>query len=228
MKMRVIGIILEPESISGVILNRKGLLLAKAQERGVGNEDSASIERFLAGDEGGFNKLVLTYKNRVFNLCYRFMGNHSEAEDVAQEVFVTIYRSLKNFRGDALFSTWLYRITVNHCKNRLKYLGRRQYFQTRSLDQPLQTEEGEVYPMIEDTGPGPEEKMSRREVKDFVQEKINGLDAEHREVILLRDIEGLSYQEIAEVLDLREGTVKSRIHRARLELKDKLGKEFDH
>jgi len=190
-----------------------------------GDDDAVFIERFLAGDEGAFNQLVLAYKNRVFNLCCRFLGNQHEAEDVAQEVFVTLYRSLKKFRGESSFSTWVYRITVNHCKNRLKYLSRRQYFQSSSLEGPIETEEGEVYPSIQDDSPNPEESLSRRELDALVQEKINELDSEHRMVILLRDLGGLSYQEIARVLDLKEGTVKSRIHRARLELKDKLGKE---
>jgi RNA polymerase sigma-70 factor (ECF subfamily) len=211
--------------ISGVLLDTSLLFLEANQEESE-DQDSGLIERFLKGDEGGFNQLVMAYQDRVFNLCYRFLGEQGEAEDVAQEVFVTIYRSLKDYRGDSLFSTWLYRITVNHCKNRLKYLGRRQYFQSSSIDKPMDTEDGEVYPTLEAEGPGPEESMSKRELEALVHEKVNELDPEHRMVILLRDIQGLSYQEIAQVLNLREGTVKSRIHRARLELKDKLGKEF--
>lgn len=217
-----------------VVLKYKGSwLLARVSKETGGDgvlaedRDSSLISEFLTGDEGSFNKLVLIYKNRVFNLCVRFLGNQEEAEDVAQEVFVTLYRSLNTFRGDSSFSTWLYRITVNHCKNRLKYLGRRQYFQSSSLEKPIDTEEGQVYPSITDSGPTPEEEFSRREVQYLVQSKINELDSEHRAVILLRDVEGLSYQEIAEILDLKEGTVKSRIHRARIELKEKLGKELD-
>jgi len=132
----------------------------------------------------------------------------------------------KALHGDSRFSTWLYRITVNHCKNRLKYLGRRGYFQSDSLDQGLETEEGEFSRQMESEDFSPLERLEQKEVERLVQGKIMELDEEQRAMILLRDLEGLSYQEISEILGLKEGTVKSRIHRARLELKDKLKKEL--
>jgi len=184
------------------------------------------IKRFLEGDEGAFNRLVLSYQNRVYGLCYRITGNLDEAEEVAQEIFITVYKSLKNFRGESRFSTWLYRITVNHCKNRMKYLGRRGYYTSESYDQPLEVEDGEVSRQIEAEGMDALGILEQKETQRLVQAKISELDEEHREVILLRDMEGLSYEEIAEILGLREGTVKSRIHRARLELKGKLEKEL--
>ncbi|OGP58915.1 MAG: hypothetical protein A2V67_20740 [Deltaproteobacteria bacterium RBG_13_61_14] len=183
------------------------------------------IREFLKGNQSSFNRLVLKYQNKIFNLCYRMLGDQAEAEDVAQDVFVTLFRSVKTFRGDSLFSTWVFRITVNHCKNRLKYLTRRNYFRTQSLDQPLPTEEGEVTPDVEDDGETPEEILVTSEIQDLIQRKIGELDEEHRTAIVLRDIQGLSYQEIADILHLKEGTVKSRIHRARLELKEKLERE---
>jgi RNA polymerase sigma-70 factor (ECF subfamily) len=205
---------------------KQGLAAVAQEEENPGKDADAELIRdFLEGGQSSFNRLVLKYQNKVFNLCYRMLGERSEAEDVAQEVFMTLFRSVKHFRGDSLFSTWVFRITVNHCKNRLKYLSRRNYFKTQSLDQPFQTEEGEVTPDTEDEGPTPEETLISNEVKEAVQLKIAELDTEHRTAIVLRDIQGLSYQEIAEILGLKEGTVKSRIHRARLELKEKLERE---
>ena len=188
--------------------------------------DVELIQEFLKGKEEAFNRLVLSYQNKVYGLCYRITGNLDEAEEVAQEVFITIYKSLKDFRGDSRFSTWLYRITVNHCKNRMKYLGRRGYYQSESYDQPVEMEDGEVARQIETEDMDALSKLEQKEVQGLVQAKINELEEEHREVILLRDMEGLSYEEIADILGLAEGTVKSRIHRARLELKEKLEKEL--
>jgi RNA polymerase sigma-70 factor (ECF subfamily) len=199
--------------------------VAEEEEKPGKDADAELIRDFLKGGQSSFNRLVLKYQNKVFNLCYRMLGDRNEAEDVAQEVFMTLFRSVQHFRGDSLFSTWVFRITVNHCKNRLKYLSRRNYYKTQSLDHPFQTEEGEVRPDTEDEGQSPEETLLSNEVQEAVQLKINELDSEHRTAIVLRDIQGLSYQEIAEILGLKEGTVKSRIHRARLELKEKLERE---
>jgi RNA polymerase sigma-70 factor (ECF subfamily) len=155
------------------------------------------------------------------------MSNLEEAEEVAQEVFITVYKSLRDFRGDSQFSTWLYRVTVNHCKNRIKYLGRRKYYSSQSLDEPMEGNDGEVMArQLADEHLDPLGRLEQKEVQNTVQEKMNELDEEQRTVLFLRDIEGMSYQEIADILDLREGTVKSRIHRARLELKEKLEKEY--
>ena len=162
--------------------------------------DAELIQGFLKGDQSSFNRLVLKYQNKVFNLCYRMLGDRVEAEDVAQDVFVTLFRSVKHFRGDSLFSTWVFRITVNHCKNRFKYLTRRQYFKTQSLDQPVQTEDGEVTPDTQDESASPEDNMISSEIQEMIQLKINELDEEHRTAIVLRDIQGLSYQEIADML----------------------------
>ena len=206
-----------------VINNRKQRAELKPK---IDDPDVELIKQFLKGDEESFNRLVLSYQNRVYGLCYRITGNLDEAEEVSQEIFITVYKSLKSFRGESRFSTWLYRITVNHCKNRMKYLGRRGYFSSESYDQPVEVEDGEVSKQIESEEMDALGTLEQKETQKLVQEKIAELEDEHREVILLRDMEGLSYEEIADILGLREGTVKSRIHRARLELKAKLEKEL--
>ncbi len=203
-------------------VRRKG----KRKKAVISDPDQKLIKRFLKGEEGAFNQLVLNYQNRVYGLCYQLLGSLDEAEEVAQEVFLTVYRSLKNFRGESRFSTWLYRVTVNHCKNRMKYLGRRGYYQSDSLEEPVETEKGEISRQLEDEAQDPLEHLEQKEIQILVRKKIMDLDEDHRVVILLRDMEGLSYQEIARVLDLKEGTVKSRIHRARAELKTLLEKEL--
>ena len=189
---------------------------------GSGKKDMDNINRFLAGDEQAFIALVCQYQNRVHNLCYRLLGDMHEAQDMSQEIFLTIHRSLKNFRGDSLFSTWVFRIATNHCKNRIKYLGRRKYYQSDSLDQPRQAEDGDIFSEVEDETPDPESQLTSDEIQVAVQEAISTLDEDHRLVIVLRDIQDQSYEEIAEALGLKVGTVKSRIHRARNELKRKL------
>ncbi len=185
-------------------------------------KDSELVDDFLRGSEQAFNRLVNKYQNKVHNLCFRIMGDRHEAQDMAQEVFMTMHKSLRYFRGDSLLSTWVYRITVNHCKNRIKFLGRRRYYRSVSIDQPLELDEGEAYFEPEDSSPTPEDIMESRQLQELVQKAISTLDPDHRLAVVLRDIEHLSYEEIAEALNIKVGTVKSRIHRARAELKDKL------
>ncbi|HUT52368.1 MAG TPA: sigma-70 family RNA polymerase sigma factor [bacterium] len=189
---------------------------------GSGAEDLDLIKRFLQGDNESFTRIVIKYQNKVHNLCFRILGDRDEAKDMAQEVFITLHKSLKNFRGESLFSTWVYRVTVNHCKNRIKYLGRRRYFQTFSIDQPQEVEDGELYYEPEDESPDPEKTLASEEIQALVQDAIAGLDPDHRIVVVLRDIQDLSYEEIADIVGIKVGTVKSRIHRARNDLKKKL------
>ncbi len=211
------------EELFGKMAVRKKEARKKAESS---DPDQKLIQRFLSGEEGAFNQLVLNYQNRVYGLCYQLLGSLDEAEEVAQEVFLTVYRSLKDFRGESRFSTWLYRVTVNHCKNRMKYLGRRGYYQSDSLEEPVETEKGEISRQLADEAQDPLEHLEQKEIQILVRKKIMDLAEDHRVVILLRDLEGLSYQEIARILELKEGTVKSRIHRARAELKSLLEKEL--
>lgn len=186
-----------------------------------GAEDMELIRDFLEGDEKAFTRLVIKYQNKIHNLCFRIMGDRDEAMDMAQEVFLSVHRSLKEFRGDSLFSTWIFRVAVNHCKNRIKYLGRRHYYHSVSLDQPRpgEGEENELYHEVEDEGPNAFDLLNSEEIQKLVQEAIASLDPDHRIVIILRDINDLSYEEIAEIVGIKLGTVKSRINRARNDLK---------
>lgn len=175
------------------------------------------------GDAEAFERIVLFYQEKVFNLAYRLLGHREEAEDLTQEVFINVFRHIAEFRGESQFSTWIYQVTMNHCRNRLKYLRRRYHHATESLDDPVSTEEGEMGKELADEGEMPEDMLYRRQVQELVQIALGRLRQEYREAVVLRDIQNLSYQEISEILGVPEGTIKSRLHRARWELKEILG-----
>ncbi|MCC6872886.1 MAG: sigma-70 family RNA polymerase sigma factor [Sandaracinaceae bacterium] len=174
------------------------------------------VERLKRRDEAAFNELITLYQTRIFRLVFRMLGDRAEAEDLAQEVFITVFKSIDGFRGDSKLSTWLYRVATNHCKNRIKYLDRRARGKKRELDEVAE------HGMIESASMNPSSVIARPDhlVEAFEKEKIleramNALDREHRELILLRDVEHMSYEQIQEITGLAEGTVKSRLHRAR-------------
>ncbi|NLH49805.1 MAG: sigma-70 family RNA polymerase sigma factor [Myxococcales bacterium] len=176
------------------------------------------MERFLGGDQRAFEELVLRYQRRVFNLSLRFVRVPEEAQEVTQEIFVKLFRSLGSFRGEAKFSTWLYMVAVNHCRNRLKYLNRRHYFTGESLDPMPDGEDDGPVRQYAAADPDPNDRVTAKETRQAVRRAIDQLSDDHREAIILRDLQGLSYEEIAEITGQSLGTVKSRIHRARSEL----------
>lgn len=181
------------------------------------------IKGFQSGDKEAFDKLVLENMNKVFNLCYRFVGNYEEADDCAQETFIKVYRHLNKFRFQSAFSTWLYRIAVNTCKNHLKSAGYRNSKETVSIDKDIRSNEGETYKFeIKDETLSPANVLERKEKSAQIQSAINSLSGEHKEVVVLRDIEGLSYGKIAEITGNELGTVKSKLARAREKLREKL------
>jgi RNA polymerase sigma-70 factor, ECF subfamily len=184
------------------------------------------IRRLQQRDERAFQEVVRLYQHKVFNLVLRMLGSREEAEDVAQEVFVTVFKSIDGFRGESKFSTWLYRIAANHCKNRMKYLGRRSYKATGELDEAAERELASAQPSaLTPHVDGPEKVLEGLQMERLVQAGIAQLDEEHRVLIVLRDVEDLSYQEITTITGLPEGTVKSRLHRARMALKEYLAKQ---
>jgi RNA polymerase sigma-70 factor (ECF subfamily) len=169
------------------------------------------LDRLRAGDAPAFEELVMTYQHRVFGVALRMLGNRAEAEEVAQEAFVRAHRALGDFRGDAKLSTWLYAITSRLCLNRLASGERR-----------LTSHGEEALLRLSDAGPRPDAALERRELETALGRAIAELPEDRRIVVVLRDIEGLSYEEIAQALELELGTVRSRLHRARADLKEKL------
>jgi RNA polymerase sigma-70 factor (ECF subfamily) len=185
-------------------------------------EDALLIKAFQRGDKKAFDQLVIRHKDRIFNLCYRFLGDYEEANDSAQEAFVKAYGSLKTFRLESAFSTWLYRIAVNTCKNKLGSSGHKAKRKTVSLDNPGNNEDGPLPMEIQNGSPSPLARMEEKERMRLVQTALDTLPTEFKMVVALRDIEGLSYEDIAEITGLNLGTVKSRIARARTDLRNKL------
>ena len=178
------------------------------------------VARLVARDEAAFSLLVTTYERRVFALVFRMLGRRDEAEDLAQEVFVQVFKAIDQFRGDSKLSTWIYRIAVNLCKNRTKYLTRRHSGDQDDLDAmvdraPLSAAKGVS---VGDVA-RPDELVMGMQLERVVKIAIAQIEPEFREVLVLRDVEDLSYEEIAAVTGLADGTVKSRIHRARAQLR---------
>lgn len=169
-------------------------------------------------DEEAFQRVVAIYQHKVYNLIYRMLGDAQEAEDLVQEVFLTVFRSIHTFRAESKLSTWLYRIATNHAKNRIKYLARRHSRKRASLED-AEEGEGSTHALVPTTS-RPDRAAMGRELEGVIQRAIASLDEEHRMLIVLREIQSLSYGEIAEITELRVGTVKSRLHRARLLLKE--------
>ncbi|MGH7435320.1 MAG: sigma-70 family RNA polymerase sigma factor [Polyangiaceae bacterium] len=185
-------------------------------------EDEARlIERLVARDERAFNAFVKAYERRVFALVLRMIGNRAEAEDLAQEVFVQVFKAIGSFRGESKLSTWVFRIAVNLCKNRSKYLRVRHAGETDPIDDLADRAQlGEAKGSNVAQVARPDEMMAGLQVERIVELSIMKLDETFRECLVLRDVEELSYEEICAVTGLPEGTVKSRIHRGRAQLKE--------
>lgn len=177
------------------------------------------IESCKSGDREAFAEIVLTYQRKVFNIAYRMLGNREEAKELSQEVFLSVLESIKDLREEIKFEPWLTQITLNHCRNRWKYLKRRHYFKTDSLNDPIETEDGEMERPVCDPSDNPETLFEKKMVQQFVQRGLLKLKEDQREMIVLRDLQGYSYEEIGRLLSLPEGTIKSRLHRARMDLK---------
>lgn len=178
-------------------------------------DERTVIRRVLEGDDQAFQQLVMAYEKQVFNLCLRMCGNREDAKDLAQEAFIKAWRGLRFYQFEAAFSTWLYRLTSNVC---IDYLRREKRRPTVSL---TPEDENQEHPEagIADPAPLPEEQVLHREREELVAWAMNQLDEEFRQVLTLRVIENLTYEEIGQIMELKEGTVKSRLARARLKLK---------
>jgi RNA polymerase sigma-70 factor (ECF subfamily) len=176
------------------------------------------IERLKRRDEAAFSGFVREYQERVFRLLLRMIGDRAEAEDLAQEVFISIFKAIDGFRGDSQLSTWVYRVAANHCRNRIKYLTRRRRQVTDGYDE--QTEEQTLGRAAQARPEAPDQLMEARQTEQLLQSGLLSLDEEQRELIVLREVEHLSYEEIMAITGLPEGTVKSRLHRARASLRE--------
>lgn len=178
--------------------------------------DAELVRRFREGDRAAYAEIVRRYQDRVFTLCLRWMGDREIAEDVAQDVFLALYKSLPSFRGDSQLSTWVFRVVINHCKNRRLYRKRRHSDQHESLE----GEQGDDLParQIASDGPTTDAPLRAAQAEALLQAGLDALDEEQRQIIVLRDVQDQSYEEIADLLGLPRGTVKSRLHRARAEL----------
>jgi RNA polymerase sigma-70 factor, ECF subfamily len=188
------------------------------------HRDRRLIRRLKQGDDRAFEELVRLYQNRIFGLMLRMIGNRQEAEDLAQEVFITVHRAIGSYRGEGRFQTWLYRIATNTCKNRIKYLKGRNFHRSVPVEDTPEAhapDEGPVVALQAQIA-GPEAMTEGARLETAVQRELGALDPEHRLLIVLRDIEGMSYQDMLRVTGLQEGTLKSRLHRARVALKDRL------
>jgi RNA polymerase sigma-70 factor (ECF subfamily) len=192
------------------------------KQAGSSDEDAALVRAFQKGDKAAFDNLVRKHKDKLFNLVYWFLGDYQEANDCAQEIFIKVFKSLKKFRFEAAFSTWLYRIATNTCKNRLKSLAYRWKKKTVSLENPEGSKSVNPSFELEDNSPSPVNELEKKERLMLIKKAINALPEEQNRVVVLRDIQGLSYEEIADITGLNLGTVKSRLARGRLELRNKL------
>jgi RNA polymerase sigma-70 factor (ECF subfamily) len=181
-----------------------------------GISDAECVQRLQHGETDAFEILLRRHEKAIFNLVYRMLGDYDEAAEVSQEVFLSAFRAVGQFRGDANFSTWLYRIALNHSITRRKSLGTRQQRRV-----PIESAD-----RLSDPQPGPPETLERKQIRERVQQALGQLDPQDAQVLLLRDLQDIPYDEVARVLEIPVGTVKSRLHRARQALKARLAPYF--
>jgi RNA polymerase sigma-70 factor, ECF subfamily len=204
--------------------NEPEQMTAKAQEVAM---DRMLVDRFKNGDATAFDQLVTRYWDRIYAMTNQLLRNQQDAEEVTQDAFIRAHRGLVNFRGDSAFSTWLYQIATNLARNRYWYWWRRKRDRSLSFDAPIghdsETTLAELIPAEQET---PEDATVTQEFVGRVAECMEQLNEKHREILILRNVQNLAYEEIAEILGISVGTVKSRIARARENLREKLGEEF--
>ena len=183
-------------------------------------EDDALIRSFLSDNIDAFDRLVIKYKDMIFNLCFRIVNDYDDANDCAQETFIKVYNNLKQFRFQSSFSTWLYRIAINTCRNRIASPGNRIRKKMLRIDNP--GEPGSDPVEIHDCSFNPDSVFEKNEQARLIHQAIDALPEELKVLVVLRDLEGNSYEEIADITGVNLGTVKSRLARARHLLRESL------
>jgi len=196
------------------------IALEKFDGEGAASERETLLERIRTDKEKAFYDLFEEYKVMVFQLAYRILGDREEALDVSQEVFFTIYRKLHRFRGESSLKTWVFRIAINRASNRCRWWNRLRRRGTVSLDEHLSSgRDFDLSQKLEAGGQSPEERLLMQERRSEIEHWLLRLPLHQRTAVIMRDVEGMSYEEIAEAMQVSLGTVKSRIARGREELK---------
>lgn len=196
----------------------------KAQEVAL---DRVLVDRFRGGDSTAFDEMVMRYRNRIYSMVNQLLRNPQDAEEVTQDAFIRAHRGLANFRGDSAFSTWLYQIATNLARNRYWYWWRRKRDKSVSFDAPVGPDNDlTLADVISAEVQTPDDITVTQEFVSRIGAGMDRLGAKHREILVLRNIKNLTYEEIADILGISIGTVKSRIARARESLRAKLGEDF--
>lgn len=176
------------------------------------SDEKALIKAAAGGDVKAFEALIEEHKKTVYNISYRMSGNYDDAMDMSQEIFIKLFKNIGKFRGKSKFSTWVYRIATNTCLDEMRKIKNKTAY---SLDSEIETDEGSFTAELEDKSPTPEDALQAVEIKDAINEALKRLSDDHRQVVILRDIQNMSYDEIAVILNCSVGTVKSRLSRGR-------------
>jgi RNA polymerase sigma-70 factor (ECF subfamily) len=188
------------------------------------DSDYEVIQRCRKGDVEAFEDIVRKYQKKMFNISYRMTGDYNEAAEVVQDAFLSVYRNIKSFKGKSKFSTWLFTIVMNLSRNKIKQLQSRRHRENFSIDDPVETDNGKITVEPLSDNPSAQERLEQHQRDQKIRGCIRSLENEFREVIVLRDIQGFSYDEISDMLKIAMGTVRSRLHRARLSVRDCLKK----
>ncbi len=189
-----------------------------ARDAEISAQESLFVLRLKANEDAAYDELVRTYNTSIFHVAFRMLGDTAEASDVVQEIFLKVFRNIGGFKGEAALKTWIFRIAFSEILNRLRWWKSRHRSSTVSLDD---SPDSNGY-YVADSGPSPDEALECKEREVAIQQALTKLSKDHRSIIVLRDIEGFSYTEIADVLGISIGTVKSRLARARGDLKKSL------
>jgi RNA polymerase sigma-70 factor (ECF subfamily) len=191
------------------------------------NDDEFLINDFVDGNSGSFDRLVVKYRDMIFNVCLKVTGDYDTANDCAQETFIKMYNNLHTFKFKSSLSTWLYRVALNTCRNRVTSKDYRFFKKAMRINKSENEDEDSFTRDIGDTSFNPEAVYEEKEGYNVILDAISKLPVEQKEVVVLRDIEGKTYDEIVEITGYKLGTVKSKLARARQDLRKKLGGIFD-